>query len=101
MARKQGFAVMVKTEEGRKRQLEIASMGGLIAQASGNAHNYTPEEAKTAGALGGAALLAKRGRAHMAEIGRKGALARARNREQAEVREAADCAARDDLDAQT
>ncbi|GAA5236446.1 hypothetical protein GCM10025795_47110 [Verticiella sediminum] len=42
---KRGFASMDP-----QRQREIASMGGRAAHASGNAHQFTPEEARAAGA---------------------------------------------------
>ena len=47
---KRGFAAM--SPEVRKR---IASLGGKAAQASGNAHRYTSEEARKYGSLGGKA----------------------------------------------
>lgn len=45
---KRGFAGMSKD-----RHREIASMGGKSAHASGNAHEFTSEEARRAGKKGG------------------------------------------------
>ncbi len=45
---KQGFASMSK-----KKVQEIASTGGKAAHASGNAHEFSPEEAREAGRKGG------------------------------------------------
>lgn len=39
----------------RERRLEIASMGGKAAHAKGVGHEWTSEEAKTAGRKGGIA----------------------------------------------
>lgn len=64
-----GFASL--TPEQRR---EIASMGGRAAQEKGTAHRFTSDEAKSAGAKGGKAV--SRDIAHMAEIGRRGGLAR-------------------------
>jgi len=66
-----GFASMDE-----KRQREIASMGGRAAHRSGNAHEFTPEEAREAGRKGGQAV--SRDRQHMAEIGSKGGQSRGR-----------------------
>ncbi len=44
-----GFASM---DENKQR--EIASMGGKAAHAGGNAHEFTSEEAREAGKMGGA-----------------------------------------------
>jgi general stress protein YciG len=63
--RRRGFAAMDKDT-----QLEIARKGGKAAHASGNAHEFTPEEAKAAGRRGGRVV--SKDRAHMAEIGRRG-----------------------------
>ena len=52
------------------KQREIASRGGKAAHARGLAHEFSTDEAKTAGRKGG--LLVSQDRAHMAEIGRKG-----------------------------
>lgn len=49
---KRGFAAM--QEEGRDDEVrEIASEGGTAAHESGNAHEFTPEEAREAGRKGG------------------------------------------------
>lgn len=62
---KRGFASMDE-----ERQREIASEGGRAAHASGNAHEFSSEEARRAGQKGGEAVSANR--EHMARIGRKG-----------------------------
>jgi uncharacterized protein len=62
----------------REKQREIASKGGIAAHEAGAAHEFTPDEARNAGAKGGAKV--SRDRGHMAEIGRKGGLARAKQR---------------------
>lgn len=62
-----------------EKQREIASKGGKAAHAQGRAHEFTPEEARIAGARGGAVV--SKDRAHMAEIGRKGGQTRAKNRQ--------------------
>jgi uncharacterized protein len=48
MAKKRGFAAMSKS-----KQREIASKGGKAAHKSGKAHEWTSDEAKYAGSLGG------------------------------------------------
>jgi len=68
-----GFASM---DTGKQR--EIASRGGKAAHAQGRAHEFTSDEARTAGRKGGEAV--SRDRAHMAAIGRSGGQARGRNR---------------------
>jgi general stress protein YciG len=68
---KRGFAAMDRT-----RQREIASKGGRAAHESGSAHQFSTEEARRAGRLGGRKVSADR--AHMAEIGRAGGKARGR-----------------------
>lgn len=68
MARR-GFALLPPEE-----RAEIARLGGLAAHAKGVGHEFTPEEAKEAGRRGGQRTSADR--AHMAEIGRRGGLAR-------------------------
>ncbi len=68
-----GFASM---DPGKQR--EIASKGGKAAHAQGRAHEFTPDEARTAGRKGGEVV--SRDRAHMAAIGRAGGQARGRNR---------------------
>jgi uncharacterized protein len=57
------------------KQKAIASSGGKAAHLQGRAHEFSTDEAVVAGRKGGAATSADR--AHMAEIGRKGGLARA------------------------
>jgi general stress protein YciG len=52
-----GFASM-----DRKRQLEIASKGGKAAHAKGTAHEWTVEEAVSAGRKGGQISRGGRGR---------------------------------------
>jgi len=71
-----GFAAMDP-----QKQREIASKGGRAAHQSGNAHEFTSEEAREAGRKGGEAV--SRDREHMAEIGAKGGEASGggRNRE--------------------
>lgn len=63
--RKRGFAAM-----SREQQRAIASKGGRAAHHKGTAHEFSSEEARKAGYLGGKAVSANR--AHMATIGRKG-----------------------------
>jgi hypothetical protein len=53
-----------------ERQREIAAEGGRAAHESGNAHEFTSEEAREAGRKGGEAV--SQDREHMAEIGRMG-----------------------------
>jgi len=48
---KRGFASM-----DRNRQREIASKGGKLAHLRGQAHEWTPEEAREAGRKGGTAV---------------------------------------------
>lgn len=62
---RRGFAAM-----DARKQREIAAMGGRAAHRSGNAHEFTPEEARAAGRKGGEAV--SRNREHMAEIGARG-----------------------------
>ena len=64
-----GFAAMDP-----ERQREIASKGGRIAHLRGNAHEFTPEEAREAGRKGGQTV--SKDRQHMARIGRLGGEAR-------------------------
>jgi general stress protein YciG len=45
-ARRRGFASMDP-----QKQREIASLGGRAAHRSGNAHQFTPEEARRAGSM--------------------------------------------------
>jgi uncharacterized protein len=67
-----GFASMDPDE-----QKKIAGKGGRAAHALGRAHEFTPEEAREAGSKGGKRV--SRDRAHMAEIGRLGGLAKGKN----------------------
>jgi len=66
---KKGFASL--TPEQRKA---IARQGGLAATARGVAHKFTPEEARKAGHLSGS----KYSKEYLAELGRKGGLAKQR-----------------------
>jgi len=63
--RKRGFAAMSP-----EKQREIASKGGQAAHRKGTAHEFSSEEAREAGRLGGKIISSNR--AHMALIGRKG-----------------------------
>lgn len=71
-----GFAAMDP-----ERQREIASKGGRIAHLRGNAHEFTPEEAREAGRKGGQTV--SKDRKHMARIGRLGGEARGHGRSEA------------------
>lgn len=64
-----GFASM---DENKQRA--IAAKGGRAAHASGNAHQFSPAEARVAGRKGGEAI--SQDRQHMATIGREGGHAR-------------------------
>ena len=68
---RRGFASM-----DRSRQREIASKGGRAAHAKGTAHEWSSEEARTAGQKGG--IVVSRDRTHMAAIGREGGESRSR-----------------------
>ena len=68
---RRGFASM-----DRARQREIASKGGRAAHAKGTAHEWSSDEARTAGQKGGIAV--SRDRTHMANIGREGGESRSR-----------------------
>ena len=68
---RRGFASMDRT-----RQREIASKGGRAAHAKGTAHEWSSDEARTAGQKGGIAV--SRDRTHMANIGREGGESRSR-----------------------
>jgi general stress protein YciG len=61
----------------RERQREIASKGGRAAHAKGTAHEWTADEARSAGRKGGETV--SRDREHMAAIGREGGGARSAN----------------------
>jgi general stress protein YciG len=63
--RKRGFAAM-----DREQQRVIASQGGRAAHRKGTAHEFSSEEARKAGYLGGKVTSANR--EYMAAIGRKG-----------------------------
>jgi len=65
--RKRGFAAL-----SHEKQRAIARKGGQAAHGKGTAHEFSPEEARRAGHLGGKAV--SKDRAHMAAIGRKGGL---------------------------
>ena len=64
-----GFAAM-----NSERQREIASLGGRTAHERGQAHEFTPEEARQAGRKGGEVV--SRNRDYMVAIGRRGGVAR-------------------------
>lgn len=81
MPSKRGFAAM----DPEKRR-EIARRGGKAAQAKGNAHRWTKEEAIAAGKKGGDTI--SKNIEHMERIGKKGGIARGANRK----REANDAA---------
>jgi len=68
---KRGFASMAP-----EMQKALASKGGKSAHEQGTAHEFTVEEARQAGAKGGKAIA--KDRAYMAQIGRRGGLARGR-----------------------
>lgn len=73
LKRDHGFASMAPS-----RQREIAGRGGKAAHARGRAHEFTVEEARSAGRKGGHAV--SRDRAHMAAIGRAGGEAAGKRR---------------------
>jgi general stress protein YciG len=64
-----GFAVL-----DAERRKEIARLGGKTAHKNGNAHRFNPEEASMAGKKGGATI--SENRDYMADIGRRGGLAK-------------------------
>ncbi|MGE8258875.1 MAG: KGG domain-containing protein [Stenotrophomonas sp.] len=64
-----GFASM---DEDKQR--EISAKGGRAAHESGNAHEFSSEEAREAGRKGGEAV--SQDRQHMADIGREGGQSR-------------------------
>ncbi len=80
-----GFASM-----DQDKQRAIAAKGGRAAHASGNAHEFSPAEARVAGRKGGEAI--SRNRQHMAAIGREGGHARHANARQQQQQHAADAA---------
>lgn len=63
--RKRGFALLSVD-----RRRELASQGGRAAQAAGTAHQFTSEEARIAGRIGGVNVSADR--EHMSRIGARG-----------------------------
>jgi uncharacterized protein len=63
--RNRGFASMAA-----EKQREIARKGGRAAHEKGKAHEFTTDEARTAGRKGGEKVSVDRN--HMAEIGRRG-----------------------------
>jgi hypothetical protein len=73
-----GFAAM-----NSDRQREIASKGGKAAHERGTAHEFSADEARSAGRKGGERVSADR--AHMALIGRLGGKRSAGRRAEAEV----------------
>lgn len=68
---RRGFASMDPS-----RQKEIASKGGRAAHEKGTAHEWSSDEARTAGQKGG--ITVSRDRTHMATIGREGGESRSR-----------------------
>ncbi|MGG2102437.1 KGG domain-containing protein [Stenotrophomonas sp. NRRL B-14846] len=78
-----GFASM-----DQDKQRAIAAKGGRAAHASGNAHEFSPAEARVAGRKGGEAI--SRNRQHMAAIGREGGHARHANARQQQQQHAAE-----------
>lgn len=70
-----GFASMDQA-----KQRAIAAKGGRAAHASGNAHEFSRDEARAAGRKGGEAI--SRDLQHMAAIGREGGHARHANARQ-------------------
>ena len=79
---RRGFAGMDPT-----RQRVIASQGGHAAHDRGAAHEFTPEQARTAGKKGGETI--SKDREHMANIGRLGGIRRAEARKKRLEEEAA------------
>lgn len=61
--KKRGFAAMDP-----KKVAEIASKGGKAAHAAGTAHQFSSEEARTAGKKGGVAAHVRRGRGPKSEV---------------------------------
>lgn len=68
-SRKRGFAAM---DQNHLR--DVARRGGVESHRKGTAHEFDSDEARRAGKIGGEAV--SRDRAHMAEIGRRGAARR-------------------------
>lgn len=71
---RRGFASM--DDDKQKR---IASLGGKAAHASGHAHEFSREEAQSAGRKGG--MTVSQNKNHMAEIGARGGKAVSQNRQ--------------------
>jgi general stress protein YciG len=65
------------------KQKQIASLGGKAAHQQGRAHEFTTREAAAAGRKGGEKVAANR--QHMAEIGKKGGLARNKGKKAGEA----------------
>ena len=73
-----------------QKQRAIASRGGTVAHAVGQAHRFTTEEARAAGLKGGLAVSEDRG--HMADLGRRSGEARRERLRAADVETAAGAA---------
>lgn len=63
--RKRGFALLSV-----ERRRELASQGGRAAHAAGTAHEFTADEARAAGHIGGVTV--SEDREHMSRIGTRG-----------------------------
>jgi general stress protein YciG len=63
----------------QETRIRVARIGGSAAHSSGNAHEFTTEEASKAGKKGGA--VTGKNKKHMQAIGRLGALSRWKNKE--------------------
>lgn len=77
-AKKRGFALL-----SAERRRELASLGGRAAQVAGTAHQFTPEEARIAGRIGGVNVSADR--EHMSRIGARGGMRRWAKRTEGEA----------------
>ena len=62
-----------------QKQREIARKGGMAAHAKGTAHEFTSDEARAAGRIGGEKVSTDR--QHMSDIGRKGGVSVSRDRQ--------------------
>ena len=69
---RRGFAAMSED-----KQRAISSKGGKAAHVKGTAHQFSAEEARRAGRLGGEAV--SQNREHMAQIGARGGQIRGQN----------------------
>jgi general stress protein YciG len=69
------------------KQREIASKGGKAAHAQGRAHEFSSDEARSAGRKGGEVV--SKDRKHMADIGREGGMARGRRERERQAARAA------------